>query len=145
MRVVRLLWLPYLAAVGWLTLRPSLGLTQVPQWSAAMIHAAARIGLRLTHSSLEAWANLVMFVPFGVFGWLTLPAMFGRLRLPRGRWSRVSLVTMAGLLLTLAIETAQKFIPGRYSTLQDVLLNTAGALVGATVAALVLPTEKVTA
>jgi VanZ family protein len=46
--------------------------------------------------------------------------------------------TLAGCALSAAIETAQRFIPGRVPVVQDVVVNTIGAAIGAAVAAVVL-------
>ena len=38
---------------------------------------------------------------------------------------------MAGLFLTITIETLQSFLPIRYTSIMDVLSNTLGTIVGA--------------
>jgi VanZ family protein len=61
--------------------------------------------------------NLVLFVPLGLaLGW-------------NGR--SVAKVALAGLLLSTAVEIAQLWIPGRDSSLSDIVFNTGGTLVGA--------------
>jgi hypothetical protein len=67
----------------------------------------------------DSIANLLLFVPFGIAAAACL----------RGRLSPV----IAGLALSLVIELAQLVIPGRYTSLWDVLFNTAGAAVGVAV------------
>lgn len=73
--------------------------------------------------------NIVMFVPLG---WLTAvvvlyaPSSEVLAGLRRG--------TLAGLMLSLAIEVSQYFL-GRAADVDDVLLNTAGALLGASIGA----------
>jgi len=74
----------------------------------------------------RAWArvdwvlNLLLLVPFGV------------LLLLAG--AHVSRATLAGFGLSLLIEGAQVFIPVRHTQSTDLVLNTAGALLGALVA-----------
>jgi VanZ family protein len=64
--------------------------------------------------------NLLLFVPFGF----------------AVSWNCRSVLKTAalGLLLSTAIEIAQLWIPGRDSSLSDILFNTAGSLVGALLA-----------
>lgn len=72
-------------------------------------------------AALEVTANVVMFVPLG----LLLPWT----RLARSPW----LAVPAGLAFSAAIETTQLALPGRVSTVVDVLANTGGAALGAAV------------
>jgi hypothetical protein len=65
----------------------------------------------------DALLNLLFFVPLGV--------------LLEDRGWRVLRVAIAGLVLSSSIEALQTVIPGRYSTLGDVVWNTIGAAVGA--------------
>ena len=64
--------------------------------------------------------NVVLFVPLG---WL-LPAIWLRLR-------SVSSVIAIGAVISLAIEVSQLFIDGRWTSIDDVLLNSLGAAIGA--------------
>jgi VanZ family protein len=64
----------------------------------------------------DALLNVLLFVPFGA---ALAAAGFGAVA-----------TTAAGLLLSAAVETAQLWIPGRFSTLSDLLANTAGAAAG---------------
>lgn len=70
-----------------------------------------------------------MFVPIGIFFVL----LFGR-RL----WF---MSVISGILLTLAIEFAQLFIPGRVSDVRDLVANNLGTMIGVLVA-LVLTRAK---
>lgn len=65
----------------------------------------------------DAIRNLVLLLPLG---WL-LAAL--------GRGAR--LAALLGLLLSLAIEGAQHFVPGRFTSAVDVVMNTASAALGA--------------
>ncbi len=47
-------------------------------------------------------------------------------------------MTLAGCALSVAIELTQNLLPGRVPTVQDVVLNTAGALLGAVLVAAVV-------
>lgn len=60
----------------------------------------------------DALRNILLFVPLGAA------------LAPRGSWRRALL---AGAALSVAVETAQSLLPGRYPTLGDVLFNTLGA------------------
>jgi glycopeptide antibiotics resistance protein len=69
---------------------------------------------------VEAVANVVMFVPFGVL----VPLVLGR---------RATVTVLLGALLSAAIELTQlAFLPDRVPTVQDVVMNTLGAAVGVT-------------
>jgi VanZ family protein len=68
--------------------------------------------------------NLVLFIPLGVLGRRSLRHA-GVAPLP------ALLATVGGITaLSLSMETLQHFIPGRYSSLVDVLMNAGGAVVG---------------
>jgi len=120
----------YLAAVAAVTLGPApaddgtLGVVR-----SAVAWLAAR-GLPVTYPGVEAVANVVMFVPFGVLVGLLLPAR---------RWW---LVVLLGAATSGLVETAQRWLPTRYPTLQDVVMNTLGAAVGVGVLALVLRAQR---
>jgi glycopeptide antibiotics resistance protein len=66
---------------------------------------------------LEAAANVLLFVPFG--------ASLGL------RGSSIGMTAFYGLILSAAIESAQwLLVSGRTASLEDVLLNTLGAVLG---------------
>lgn len=111
----------YLLAVLLVTMWPSPETTAAPSWAQAVLGAVNGAGIPLTIEVLEALANVAMFVPLGV-----LLVVLG---------TRPVHAIVAGLLLSGTIETVQLAIPGRVSTLQDVVLNTAGAALGAILAA----------
>lgn len=73
------------------------------------------------YTFVERSANVVMFVPFGVLLAVLLPR--------RRRWLAVALPAAMSLLVELVQLLA---LPLRYSSGWDVLANTTGALVGAT-------------
>ena len=68
--------------------------------------------------ALEFTANIAMFVPFGVL----VRVAFARLP-----WWAVLLL---GFATTVTIELVQTTLPGRYSTLSDVIANTLGTAAG---------------
>lgn len=64
--------------------------------------------------------NLLLYMPFGVF--------FVR-QFPRRGWAVVGAL-VAGCCLSLATEATQVYSHGRFPTMTDVVMNSAGALVG---------------
>jgi hypothetical protein len=70
----------------------------------------------------DAVANVVLFVPLGFLFRLTWPAPHDR---------RVLQSLLFGTALSLALETAQLFLPTRFSSPMDVLTNGLGAWLGA--------------
>ena len=82
------------------------------------LHAAG-MPAAITFEAVEFGANIVMFVPFGLFLALSLP-----------RWMWPWAVVL-GLAFTLLIEFLQAaFLPERFPTVSDLVANTAGALIG---------------
>lgn len=74
---------------------------------------------------LDIVLNFVGFLPIGF-------AFALALRTTRtAPWGAILLTTLAGISLSLVIELAQAWIPSRDSSLRDLLLNTAGAPIGA--------------
>jgi VanZ family protein len=73
-------------------------------------------------SRFDAIANVVAYVPFGLFVAL----------IPRGRGTLPRLIAAveAGALLAFAMETAQMFLPPRDASLTDLIANVAGAAIG---------------
>ncbi|MBK4347577.1 VanZ family protein [Lacisediminihabitans changchengi] len=119
----------YLGVVGWVTLGPQ-------PLDAAGNRALFRL-LRffgshestewITYDRVQFIANIGMFVPIGLLFLLVLG---------RRRWW---LAIAAGVLATVAIELAQRGIPGRVSDPNDVLANSLGTAIGV-IAALVITT-----
>lgn len=126
-----LITLGYLAVVGWITLgpQPINSGNGYWLWTALRFFASHESTRWLTYNRVEFLANVLMFVPVGVFFLL----LFGR---------RLWLVSiLAGFVLTLLIEGAQLFIPGRVSDVRDLAANSLGAVIGVLVA-LVLTASK---
>ena len=63
-------------------------------------------------------ANIAMFVPLGII----LPMI-------SERFNHFSVIFIIGLLLSVGIESTQMFLP-RVTAIDDVILNTAGAVIG---------------
>jgi hypothetical protein len=75
--------------------------------------------------ALDVALNFTGFLPFGVAFALVS-------RTQRGGWFKILIVTtLAGCGLSLFIELGQAWMPSRDSSLRDLVLNTAGAAVGA--------------
>jgi glycopeptide antibiotics resistance protein len=123
--------LAYLGLVGWITLGPQ----PFDGDSGSLIWRALRLFQRyeatdwITYSRLEFGANVAMFIPIGLFFLL----LFGR----RLWWLSV----LFGVGLTVAIEIAQLFLPGRVSDPRDLLANSSGAFIGV-MAGLILTASK---
>ncbi|MFC4243097.1 VanZ family protein [Gryllotalpicola reticulitermitis] len=127
------LTLLYLAAVAWLTLGPQplddrdqgLLLVAIRFARAVLVPRWPTVAAGLTYNHIEFAANVVMFVPLGVF----LLLLLGR----RLWW----LVVLIGVALTCGIETAQRVIPGRVSDIRDIEANSIGTVIGVVLALII--------
>lgn len=89
------------------------------RWPIILLITDAGWSVERTYLTVQAVANVVLFVPLGWFGIALLPRL---------RWWHVTLVGFAG---SFAIETAQALArPYRFATWEDVATNTLGALIG---------------
>ncbi|MGN6197947.1 VanZ family protein [Humibacter sp.] len=118
--ILSVLTLLYLAGVAWITLGPQ---PQVASKGSIVMQVLRILWEHpatdwITYSGVEFTANIAMFVPIGLFFLL----LFGR--------SRWWVAMGVPFLMTLSIETAQIWIPGRVSDIRDVISNTIGAVVG---------------
>jgi len=77
------------------------------------------------HATRDVLLNVVGFVPFGVFAFLShhRPSYVRRVR-------AAITATLAGAAVSLIIELGQVWLPSRYSTVLDLICNTAGTAVG---------------
>ena len=96
-------------------------------------------GLCLFNNGCEQRPSLAFFVLNLVGNALILsPLGYSLFRLTPGRGlsrrGRILLVLLVGLILSLSIETLQLFYTGRYSDINDIVLNSLGALMGAWIA-----------
>lgn len=114
----------YVVAVAWVTLRPRTSSFQPSaEWiPLSNIIDVLREGRSVSYADAgQLLGNIALFLPFG---WL-VPMLWRRLR---SFWTIVVLAAATSL----AIEVSQwLFIFGRQSSVDDVILNTAGAFVGA--------------
>lgn len=115
----------YLLAVGVVTLRPAPEDDETLGAARRVIAWLAQTGLPVTFEGVEAVANVVMFVPFGVLVALLL----------RRPWW---VVVLLGAATSGLIETVQRWLPTRYPTVQDLVMNTLGTAVGVAVVVLVV-------
>ena len=125
--ILTVLTLVYLGIVGLVTLGPQ----PFDEGSGSLVWALLRF---FSHHRQTAWidywtlqfgANVLMFVPVGLFFLLLLG---------RRRWW---LAVLVGVILTSAIEFTQQYLPGRVSDPRDVLANSVGALIGVLIALIV--------
>jgi VanZ like family len=74
---------------------------------------------------IDAVLNVIGFAPLGFFlhGWLTVSEWFVGIR-------KHMVTVFFCLMLSLAIEIAQAYLPARFSSLMDVILNTLGGGLG---------------
>ncbi len=122
------LLLTFLAAIAIITFTPGPPDANGQRELIAYLARAHTQGLPewVTFGKVEFGANVVMFVPIG---------LFGALALPRARW----LIVPAAVGMSAVIEYMQAAnLPGRDGTARDVLANGLGALVGYLMAAVVL-------
>lgn len=122
--VLSLLTGGYLAIVAWLTLTPQSYASERIAIIYRVLDALHRRGylLGIDDSRLEFIANIALFVPVGMF----LLLLFGT----RLWWVALA----ASFAMTAAIETAQRYIPGRVPDERDLLANGMGAVIGVLVA-----------
>ena len=121
--VLVLLLVVYLAAVAAVTLTPGRSHTGSLGVVRTVLRWLDERGVPLRFEVVEPLANVAMFVPFGVLVGLLLGLR---------RWWAVVLL---GLATSATIETVQRVLPDRFSTVQDVVMNTLGAAVGVAVLA----------
>ena len=80
----------------------------------------------VTYTQLESFANVMLFVPFGLLIALLSPT----------RWWGAVIVGL--ILVAICIELGQAvFLPGRVASMGDVLANSTGGVVGVILAAII--------
>ncbi len=89
-----------------------------------------RITARLSRS--DALANVILYLPFGLFGMIAFGPVLGRTR-------AAVAVAILGIVLSLSIEIAQHFTVARTSDPRDILTNAAGTLTGIAAGWLIRP------
>ncbi|WP_144874096.1 VanZ family protein [Microbacterium sp. 1.5R] len=122
--VAVLLGIPFVAGLALLTLTPSRVEEKMPALLDLVLSTAHRLGWEwLDFTRLEIIANVLVFVPIGVFAFLLVP---------RRVWP---LAVVLGPALSIAIEVSQHLaLPQRAATVNDVIANSAGALIGVSLA-----------
>jgi len=130
---VRLAWilaLAYLLVIAYASLQPFQGWRSPPE---EILHFLFAPWPRYT-TLQDVAVNFAAYVPLG----LLLSAVFGARYGPaRGAVA----ATLAGAMLSLAMEAAQMFLPARIASNVDLLANGLGALLGAMAAPLLAPTR----
>ena len=119
-RGVRLLLVAYLLVVLRITQWPELADPPALRWLDRALAWWHERGLptAVDVPVVEAAANVVMFVPFGVL-------------VPLATRRGPAVTVLAGALFSTLIELSQlAFFPSRFATVQDVVMNTAGAAIG---------------
>jgi glycopeptide antibiotics resistance protein len=88
---------------------------------------------------IDLLGNSAVFVPLGAaLAAATLPQKSNRSRRRRLDWRWWACIAAIGFLFSLGIEIAQLFIPTRATDVDDLILNTTGALLGAVVFSLLI-------
>lgn len=106
----------------WMTLRPQALVTaELIPLAAPAVARGVSFGFLI-----DKVGNVAVFAPLGAAAALALTG--------KSRLTRLLAATAAGAALSAAIELAQHFVPGRDSSLNDWLLNTLGAFIGAGIA-----------
>lgn len=119
--ISRILLVPYaiaLALVVWLPAEQAGKVTGIVGRIARSLAYRFDVPFLYTYTVLEFLANIALFVPFGLL-------------LALG-WSRLKTWHLAvlGLVTSGVIEFVQLFLSTRFSTVSDLIANTAGAVVG---------------
>ena len=121
----RLLTLAYLGALAWLVLTPAAVAGQATGVVTLFARALHSLGIPFAvgYPVLEFTANIVLFLPFGAAAVFTVP-----LRAPAAASTLIVIGT--GCLASTAIELTQLAVPGRVTTISDVIANTLGTAIG---------------
>lgn len=118
----RPIWLTlagYVALVVFSSLLPFRGWGDLAGWSAAFL--SAPLPPYITRTDITT--NFLVYVPLGYMLALALSR-------PRHRGRAVLLASLAGMSLSLGLESLQQLVPGRIASNLDVFLNSLGTLVG---------------
>ena len=112
-----LLLVVYLAGILFMGLRPSTHKFPDPHQFLGATYLPTR----------DFIINVVGFIPYG---YLIVAYLFSGIRSKDNRLTKVVLAMIAGIGTSFLLETVQYFIPGRTSSLYDLIANTAGAGLG---------------
>ena len=127
-RVVSVLVSVYLVFVLLVTLWPTTVDRPIDPYLYKFLAALHRHGVPgfVNYNFVEFSANVLFFIPLGFFAALVLP------------YRRMGFAVLLGTAVSVGIELTQKFfLPGRVASVNDVIANTSGAVIGCLVAVLV--------
>jgi VanZ family protein len=110
----------YVAAIILGSLYPFAGWRAFGDWSAAFVTAPLPRYITRT----DVTTNLLLYLPVGYLLALSLSR-------PRGRNLALLATLLLGAAFSLALESLQQLLPGRYASNLDSFLNTLGVLIGA--------------
>ncbi len=124
--LIRLLWFAVTAAIAYLSLYP------LAEWRLRQPSPLAFLsqGFPRYYSQADIVSNVAAYVIFGLLfalGWSTR----------RHAWLPALLATLAGVLLSLTLESLQSYLPSRVPSMLDFSTNVAGALAGGMIGAVV--------
>lgn len=91
-------------------------------WSLSGISGLLAMDMFEYTTPSDVFINLVLYIPLG----LLLVQ-----RIPGSTSNRLAIATLAGGLFSVSMEFGQLFLPSRFPSLSDILLNTTGTLLGA--------------
>ncbi|AIY43953.1 putative transmembrane protein [Collimonas arenae] len=105
-------------------------------WRDLGLTAFAYLTAPLPHywTVFDVWTNVAGYLPLGMLMVLSLP----RWRHWSPYWA-VLLATLAGVLISGSMEAVQTFLPTRVASNLDLMTNSAGALLGAVLGAILRP------
>lgn len=118
--LIRLLWLAVAGAIAYVSLYPLAG------WRLRQPSAFAFLwqGFPRYYSHTDLVSNIAAYVIFGLLfalGWYTR----------KRPWLVLVLASLAGMLLSLTLESLQSYLPTRVPSLLDFSTNASGAVLGA--------------
>jgi len=129
----RVLLVPYgiaLALIVWLPDTAASRVTGIVFRIARFVSERLDISLSTTYTVFEFGANIALFVPFGL--------------LVAAGWPRTNAwwIVLLGFSASAAIELVQTMVPGRVTTVSDVIANTLGMIVGCCAVRLFAPRAR---
>lgn len=124
-----LAWI-WIALTVYASLHPFTGWQWPPQWDLHTLAEGLRLPVPRRAIRFDVIANFLAYIPLG--------ALLALARLRRGAalLPTLLLAVMAGALLSYTVECLQHWLPMRYPSMYDWLLNTGGTAVGALLAVL---------
>lgn len=122
---LKTLFIAYLVALAFVVFLPAREASTVTGFVGVIAGWLSVLGIpqEAAGVGVEFMANIVMFVPFGVFVRLLKPTLW--------KWWPLALLAAAS---SGTIEVVQLLIPGRVTAWSDIVANTLGALAGLVVA-----------